>query len=73
MTGHDIAGIKNLLGHEDILQSTMIYLKLDLSRRLEVQKKFIDYMQSNLKTDPKLDELIDWENKEELLQGLDTL
>ena len=72
MTGHCIADIKNHLGHEDI-QSTMIYLKLDLSRRREVQKKFIDYMQSNLKTDPKLDELIDWENKEEILQWLDTL
>lgn len=72
MTGHDISDIKNHLGHEDI-QSTMIYLKLDLSRRREVQKKFIDYMQSNLKTDSKLDELIDWQNKEELLQWLDTL
>lgn len=72
MDGRDIADIKNHLGHEDI-QSTMIYLKLDLSRRREVQKKFIEYMQSNLKTDPKLDELIDWENKEELLQWLDTL
>ena len=72
MTGHDIAAIKNHLGHEDI-QSTMIYLKLDLSRRRQVQNKFIDYMRSNLKTDPKLDELIDWENKEELLKWLDTL
>lgn len=72
MNGSPISDIKNHLGHEDI-NSTMIYLKLDLSRRREVQKKFIDYMQSNLKTDPKLDELIDWENREELLQWLDSL
>jgi site-specific recombinase XerD len=72
MTNHSIDEIKNHLGHEDI-SSTMIYLKLDLSRRREVQKRFIDYMQSKIKQDPKLDDLIDWENKEEILTWLDTL
>jgi integrase/recombinase XerD len=60
------------LGHEDI-KSTMIYLKLDLSRRKEVQKKFIKYTQSFLKLDPKIDDLIDWENKDEIMDWLDTL
>ena len=72
MMGHSIADINNHLGHEDV-QTTMVYLKLDLSRRRKVQKQFIDYMQSNLKNDPKIDELVDWENKEEILEWLDRL
>lgn len=72
MTDHTTADIKNHLGHEDI-SSTMVYLKLDLSRRKKVQKRFIDYMKTKIKADPKLDDLIDWDNKEELLEWLDTL
>ena len=70
--GKSISDIKNHLGHEDI-KSTMIYLNLDLSRRKEVQKKFIEYTQSFLKSDPKIDDLIDWENKDEIMDWLDTL
>lgn len=72
MTGAPITDIKNHLGHEDI-KSTMIYLNLDLSRRREVQKKFIEYTQSVFKYDEKLEELIDWENKEKTLEWLDSL
>ena len=45
MNGSPISDIKNHLGHEDI-NSTMVYLKLDLSRRREVQKRFIKYTMS---------------------------
>ncbi len=72
MCGSPISDIKIHLGHEDI-NSTMIYLKLDLSRRREVQKRFIEYTETILKNDPKIDELIDWENKDEILKWLDSL
>jgi len=72
VAGKPISDIKNHLGHDDI-QSTMTYLKMDLTRRKSVQKKFIAYMQSKLSDDPKIDALIDWENKEEILKWLDNL
>ncbi|MBC8458159.1 MAG: tyrosine-type recombinase/integrase [Deltaproteobacteria bacterium] len=72
ISGEPISNIKNRLGHEDI-QSTMTYLQMDLTHRKHVQKKFIEYMQSKLSDDPKIDELIDWENKKEILQWLDSL
>jgi hypothetical protein len=50
-----------------------VYLKLNLSRKRQVQKKFIKYTQSILSDDPKIEELIDWENKEETLNWLDNL
>ena len=72
LAGHPVSDIKNHLGHESI-KSTMIYLHLDLTRRRAVQKKFIEYTQSLLAQDPKIDELIDWENEEETLNWLDSL
>jgi hypothetical protein len=51
------------LGHENI-NATMVYLHMDLTHKRAVQKKFIQYAQSALKHDPKLDELIDWDHKE---------
>lgn len=71
-SGYSITDIKNHLGHDNI-QSTMIYLKLNLTRKREVQKKFIQYTQTLLSSDPKIDELIDWENKNETLTWLDSL
>jgi len=70
--GHDITEIKNRLGHENI-QTTMTYLHIDLSNKKEVQKKFTEYTQSLLKKDPKIDSLLDWENKEKTLAWLDSL
>jgi site-specific recombinase XerD len=70
--GKSISDIQNRLGHENI-ESTMVYLKMDLTRRREVQKKFLAYTQSFLTKDPKLDELIDWENRAEILAWLDSL
>ncbi len=71
-SGIPVSDIKNHLGHEDI-QSTMIYLNMDVSRRRDVQKKFIEFTKSVLKQDPKIEELIEWEDKEKTLEWLDTL
>jgi len=70
--GKDVIEIKNRLGHEKI-ETTMIYLQLDLSRKRNIQKEFIEYTQSRIAADPKLDELIDWKNKEQTLAWLDSL
>ena len=71
-SGYSLSEIRNHLGHEDI-QSTSIYLHLDLNRKREIQKKFIEYMQSVLTHDPKIEELLDWENKEDIITWLDSL
>jgi len=70
--GKPISDIRNRLGHENI-QSTMVYLHMDLNRRIAVQKKFIEYIQSNLSCDSKIEELIDWENSKDILEWLDSL
>jgi len=72
MSGASLTEIKNHLGHEK-LGSTMVYLHLDLPKRRDVQKRFIEYTQSNLNNDPKINELIDWKNKEKTLNWLDSL
>jgi hypothetical protein len=46
---------------------------LNLTRKREVQKKFIDYMQTLLPDDQKIEELVDWQNKKEILTWLDNL
>ncbi len=71
-TGFSLTDVKNHLGHED-LASTMIYIHMDLSRKREAQRQFIKYTQSTLKYDSKIEELFDWENKEETLSWLDSL
>jgi len=70
--GKSLSDIKNRLGHDNI-ESTMIYLHLDLRRKRQVQKAFIEYTQSNLFHDKKIEEFLDWENKKEILEWLDTL
>jgi integrase/recombinase XerD len=70
--GKSLSDIKNRLGHENI-ESTMIYLHLDLRRKRQVQKAFIEYTKSNLPDDPKINELIDWENRKDILEWLDSL
>jgi len=71
-SGYSVAEIRNRLGHEDI-QSTTIYLHLDLSRKKHIQKQFLEYVQSSIEIDPKLQELVDWELKEDTLAWLDSL
>ena len=70
--GMSLSDIKNRLGHENI-ESTKVYLHMDLRNKRKVQEKFLEYMQSTLKHDPKLDDLIAWENKKETLDWLDSL
>ena len=70
--GKSLSDIKNRLGHDNI-ESTMIYLHLDLRRKRQVQKAFMEYTKSNLSEDPKINELIDWENRKEILEWLDSL
>jgi integrase/recombinase XerD len=64
--------IKYRLGHRSI-NSTMVYLHLDLNRTRELQKKMIEYTQSILPQDPQIEDLINWENKEKVLNWLDRL
>ncbi len=72
LSGKSLTDIKNHLGHEN-LQSTMTYLHLNVSRKREVQSEFIKYIQSTIPEDKKMDELLNWERKEEILDWLDTL
>ena len=71
-SGHPITDIKNHLGH-DTIQSTEIYLHLDLNRKRHIQKRFIRYMQSVLTDDSKIEELLQWENEGDLMEWLDSL
>ena len=71
-SGYSITDIKNHLGHDNI-QSTDIYLHLDLNRRRNIQKRFIRYMQSVLTDDSKIEELLHWENEGDLMEWLDSL
>ena len=71
-SGHPITDIKNHLGHDNI-QSTSIYLHLDLNRRRHIQKQFIKHMQSVLTDDSKIEELLQWESEGDLMAWLDSL
>ena len=72
LSGKSLTDIQNRLGHETI-QSTTVYTHMDLTRKRAVQNKFIKYMKSNLSEDPKITEWIDWENKKDILEWLDSL
>lgn len=71
-SGESLTDIKNRLGHENI-QSTMRYLQLNLTRKREVQLKFIQYTQTLLPDDQQLEDLLDWQKKKEILTWLDSL
>ncbi len=72
LSGKSLTDIKNRLGHENI-QSTTVYTHMDLTRKQAVQNKFIEYMKSNISEDPKINEWIDWENRKDILEWLDSL
>jgi integrase/recombinase XerD len=72
LSGKGLAEIKNRLGHDSI-QSTTLYTHMDLTRKREVQKTYIEYMKSNLSEDPKINEWIDWENRKDIMEWLDSL
>ncbi len=71
-SGHSLDEIKNHLGHEK-LTSTMVYLKLNLAQKREVQKTFIKFTKSLLTDDPKINKMLDWENKGKTKEWLDSL
>ncbi len=71
-SGAPVSDIKNRLGHQSV-ESTMTYLQLDLSKKREIQNKLMEYMQSKINHDTKIDELIDWKNNAEILAWLDSL
>jgi len=52
---------------------TMVYLQLGLNQKRQLQDDFIRFTQQHLKSDPKIDELIQWENKQNVLEWLDSL
>ena len=70
--GCSLSDIKNHLGHEDI-QSTTVYLQLDLSRRKSIQKKFTRHVASVLSRNTQIEELIDEKEKDEIMKWLDSL
>lgn len=70
--GKPVSEIKNRLGHENV-QSTMVYLQMDLSQKRLLQEKFIQFTQQHMMADPKIDELIQWENKQDVLEWLDSI
>lgn len=71
-SGEPVSDIKNRLGHRSV-ESTMIYLQLDLSKKRKIQSKLMEYMQSKINHDKKIDDLIDWKNSAEILAWLDSL
>jgi len=71
-SGYPVSDIKNRLGHQSI-DSTMDYLQIDLSGKRDIQKRFVEYTQSKMKNDKKIEAFIDWENNEETLAWLDSL
>jgi integrase/recombinase XerD len=70
--GEAITDIMTRLGHDNI-QSTTIYLHLDLTRRRQIQRRFTRYMESVVTADPKIEELLQWENDGDIMSWLDTL
>jgi len=70
--GKPVSEIKIRLGHENI-QSTMTYLHMDLTRKRDIQNRFIEYSAKAIEQDPRIEGLIDWENKQDILAWLDSL
>jgi integrase/recombinase XerD len=70
--GESVSDIKNHLGHDNV-QSSTLYLHLDLKRKRQAQDRFVQHMQSVLLDDHKIDELLQTENKGDLMAWLDSL
>jgi site-specific recombinase XerD len=70
--GCSVTDIKNQLGHEDI-QSTMVYLQMDLSRRRKIQQRFTEYTQAVLKRNATIETLIAQDEKDDIMTWLDSL
>jgi len=70
--GQSLSDIKNQLGHEDI-QSTSVYLQLDLPRRRKIQQNLTQHTQSILVRNAEIEELIDNKDKDNIMKWLDSL
>ena len=70
--GEAITDIKKHLGHDNV-QSTTLYLQLDINHRRHIQKQLVEYMKSDLAIDRKIDELFDGENMQDIMDWLDSL
>jgi len=70
--GESVSDIKNHLGHDNV-QSSTLYLHLDLKRKQQAQDRFVQHIQSVLVDDHKIDELLQSENKGDLMAWLDSL
>jgi integrase/recombinase XerD len=71
--GYSVTDIKNRLGHQNI-DSTMIYLQLDMSKRKEIQDQFMEYTKIVFSKDPTIQDLIGWDDdSEKILKWLDSL
>jgi len=70
--GCSVTDIKNHLGHENV-QSTMVYLQLDLPRRRKIQQRFTEYTQTVLSRNADIEALIDKEEEDDIMTWLDSL
>ncbi|MGD9252048.1 MAG: tyrosine-type recombinase/integrase [Desulfobacterales bacterium] len=70
--GCSVTDIKNHLGHEDV-QSSMVYLQMDLPRRRKIQKRFTEYTQAVLSRNAEIEALIDKQEEDDVMTWLDSL
>jgi site-specific recombinase XerD len=70
--GESVSDIQNHLGHDNA-QSSTLYLHLDLKRKRQAQDRFVQHIQSVLVDDHRIDELLQMENKGDLMAWLDSL
>ena len=70
--GCSVTDIKNHLGHEDV-QSSMVYLQMDLPRRRKIQQRFTEYTQAVLSRNAQIEALIDKEDEDDIMTWLDSL
>jgi integrase/recombinase XerD len=71
-SGCSVTDIKNHLGHEDV-QSSMVYLQMDLPRRKKIQERFTEYTQAVLSRNAEIEALIDKEEEDDIMTWLDSL
>jgi site-specific recombinase XerD len=70
--GCSVTDIKNYLGHEDV-QSSMVYLQMDLPQRRKIQQRFTEYTQSVLSRNAEIEALIDNKEEDDIMTWLDSL
>jgi integrase/recombinase XerD len=71
-SGCSVTDIKNYLGHEDV-QSSMVYLQMDLPQRRKIQQRFTEYTQAVLSRNAQIEALIDKQEENEIMKWLDSL